>query len=111
MSQDISEADWKLLRRLHPIALERFCARALSEAGDLLAAGGDDSHQRFLALRHLLQQREGELSDAFDDLRRSTARFRLASIQSHQLLTDEEFAQFSEATRNSVQAILEIRST
>jgi hypothetical protein len=25
MSREIKEADWKVLRRLHPLALERFC--------------------------------------------------------------------------------------
>ena len=29
MSREISEADWKLFRQLHPLALERFCERVL----------------------------------------------------------------------------------
>lgn len=28
---EINESDWKVLRRLHPVALERFCERALTE--------------------------------------------------------------------------------
>jgi hypothetical protein len=30
MPPDINEADWKVLRRVHPLALERFCGRALT---------------------------------------------------------------------------------
>jgi hypothetical protein len=30
MRPDIHEADWKVLRRVHPFALERFCGRALT---------------------------------------------------------------------------------
>ncbi len=31
MVHTISEPDWKLYRQLHPIALERFCQRVLSD--------------------------------------------------------------------------------
>ena len=32
MAREISETDWKLFRQLHPIAMERFCERVLSDA-------------------------------------------------------------------------------
>jgi hypothetical protein len=31
--RQISEADWKLFRQLHALALERFCEGVLSEVG------------------------------------------------------------------------------
>ena len=31
MSQEISESEWKILRELKPIALDRFCQRVLAE--------------------------------------------------------------------------------
>ena len=31
MSRDIKEADWGLLRKVVPVALERFCQRILEE--------------------------------------------------------------------------------
>jgi len=31
MSLDIKESDWKLFRRLHPVALERFCKQVIEE--------------------------------------------------------------------------------
>jgi hypothetical protein len=29
--REIEEPDWKVLRRVHPLALERFCERVLAE--------------------------------------------------------------------------------
>jgi hypothetical protein len=54
----------------------------------------------------LLQQRDKELAEAFDDLRRSTAWRQLAVIRSHGLLTEEELARFSPQTQAAVQAWL-----
>ena len=31
MPRFIAEADWKVLRRVHPLALERYCERVLAE--------------------------------------------------------------------------------
>jgi len=44
--RQIKESDWKILRQLSTVALERFCQRTLSE---FEAIGNDDSksfHQR-----------------------------------------------------------------
>ena len=31
MMREIGQPDWKLYRQLHPVALERFCQRVLSD--------------------------------------------------------------------------------
>jgi len=31
MAREIKESDWKLFRRLYPVALERFCRRIVTE--------------------------------------------------------------------------------
>ena len=31
MPLEIKESDWKLFRRLHPVALERFCRQVIEE--------------------------------------------------------------------------------
>jgi hypothetical protein len=54
----------------------------------------------------LLQRRDRELANTFDDLRRSTALRQLACMQSHQLLSEEEFGRFSSQTRSAVQILL-----
>ena len=35
MSRVISESDWRLFRKLQPLALERFCERVLSEINQI----------------------------------------------------------------------------
>ena len=102
----MTESDWKVFRRLHPIALERFCQRVLSEVARLATDTQKDSHARYLAVYRLIRQRDRELADAFNDPRRSVALRQLACIQSHDLLTDDEFTRFSAETREAIQFFL-----
>jgi hypothetical protein len=106
MSRTISEPDWKVFRQLQPLALERYCERVLTEIKQIAADSKKTSHERYLATYKLLQRRDRELADAFDDLRRSTALRQLACLQSHELLTDEEMARFSSETREVVRFFL-----
>jgi hypothetical protein len=110
MIRAISEADWKLFRQLHPIALERFCQRVLSEVASLASQTDKSSHERYLAVFKLIQRRDKELADAFNDMRRSTALQQLACIRSHELLTDDEFSRFSPETRAAVRTWTDIMS-
>jgi hypothetical protein len=54
----------------------------------------------------LPQRRDRELADTYDVLRRSTAPQQLALIQSHDLLSEEEFGRFSADTLSAVQILL-----
>jgi hypothetical protein len=58
MPCQISEPDWKLLRRLQPIALERFCQGVLSEAARLASDTATGSHARYLQLFKLVEERD-----------------------------------------------------
>ncbi len=93
----IKESDWKLLRRLHTVALERYCQQVLAESERLHRAPDKSFHERYLAVFDLLRKRDKELARLFDDLRRSTALQHLAGLCG--LLTAEEVAQFSEETQ------------
>jgi hypothetical protein len=108
MERRISESDWKLFRKLQLLALDRFCQRVLAEVSRLAVETGKSSHERYLAVFKLLQQRDEELADAFNNPRRSAILVQLARIQFHELLTDEEFAGFSSDTRASVEMFLEM---
>lgn len=94
----ISEPDWKLYRQLHPVALERFCQRVLSDIEGLAKDSAKTSHERYLAIYSLIQQRDRELADIFNDQRRSTAIERLAQMRALNLVTDDEMAHFSPDT-------------
>ena len=108
MPLTIPERDWKVFRDLHPVALERFCERILSEAVGLVGNTKKSSHERFLALYRLIEKRNRELAAAFDDMRRSAALEQLLLIQSLGLLTDEEFGRFSPDTRARLQSLRQI---
>jgi hypothetical protein len=102
----MTESEWKLFRQLQAVALERFCERVLSEVGRLAADTRKNHHERYLAVFKLMERRDKELADAFNNPRRSTALLQLARLQGLGLLTDEEFARFSPETRASVQVFL-----
>lgn len=108
MERGILESDWKLFRQLQPLALDRFCERVLAEVARLTADTKMRNHDRYLAVFKLLQRRDEELAETFNDPRRSTALVQLARIQFEELLTEEEFSRFSPETRASVQAFLEL---
>jgi hypothetical protein len=103
MARQISESDWKLFRQVHPLALERFCEQVLADVDQLASQTGKSAHDRYLAVFRLLQRRDKELGEAFNDFRRSTAFLQLAILRSRGLVTDEEFARFSPETRAVVQ--------
>jgi hypothetical protein len=106
MAQGIREADWKHLRQLYPIALERFCQRVLSEVDGLASETDKSSHERYLTIFKLMKQRDSELGDTFNDLHRSTALRQLACMQFHELLNQDELAGFSAETRDSAQCLV-----
>jgi len=106
MFRQIAERDWKVLRDLKPLALDRFCERVLGEMTLLANDADKGAHARYLAVYKLLMDRDEELAAAFNGLRRSTALLQLTIMRRHGLITDEEMAQFSQDTREAVEMIL-----
>lgn len=96
MSQQIPEADWKVFRELHPVALERFCERALADIARHAADLKKTPHERYLDVFKLIKKRDKTLGELFNDFRRSTALLMLLGIQ--KWLTEEELARFSPET-------------
>ena len=106
MLREIKEADWKLLKQMVPVALERFCQRILGELDRIGADSTKSHHQRYLDIFAVLQRRDQEIAQAFNNMRRSTALIQLAAIYSHGLLTEEEFVRFSPETRSVIELLL-----
>ena len=95
------ESDWKLLSRLKPLALDRLCQRILSQIAEL-ASSPDSSHDRYLAIFRLIAERDREIALCFNGLSRSKVVERLIAIRALDLISDEEFAGFSEETQTMV---------
>jgi hypothetical protein len=106
MERTFPEKDWKLLRHLAPIALDRYCARVLEDVARITAAPGKTSHERYIKIYKLMRDRDRDLAFAFDDHRRSTAMTKLARIQVLGLLTEDELRGFSEETREIVSLLI-----
>ena len=102
---DFPERDWKLLRELKPVALERLCDQILRRAAKIATASNATNHERYLKVYDLIQKQNEEVAIAFDDHRRSTALLKVLDIHRRGLFTEEEFARFSEETRKRVLAL------
>jgi len=108
MSRDIAESDWKVFKKLHSIAMERFFHKAVKEMRPLLDIDGTPPKDQFWDVLNLATQRRKLAADLFDDMRRSTAIFIIAAIARHKLVTDTELAGFSPEARQQIQGLLDI---
>ncbi len=99
----IPESDWKVFRKLHRVALERFCQRVLDESTAICAKNDATAHERYLELYALVQERNRRIADVFDEFRRSTALTSIRLMRVHDLLTADEIAEFSEETQRTTQ--------
>jgi hypothetical protein len=104
MSRTIPERDWKLLGQLKPTLVNRFTQRILSDVANI-SNGTGSAHERYCTIFQLLHKEDKKLAGAFDNLRRSSALLQMAHMHHLELLTDEEFALFSEETRAAVRAL------
>ena len=109
MTRDVAESDWKRFRQLHPVALERFCKRILSEIESTNADDTKSFHQRYLDIYQIIKHSDQELVGAFNDLRRSTALMQITAIYNRGLLTNAELMSFSKEARNVIKLFLEDR--
>lgn len=100
-----TESDWKHLRGVHRVALERFCSRVLDECSTILGDPNASAHDRYLRIYRVLRERDRELSLAFDDMRRSTAMQRLLAMLALDVVTAAEFSRFSDSVRETAAAL------
>lgn len=100
------EADWKALRRMTPMLLERASARGLTRAEAILSSRDKSAHERYLELVECVESERKRLADLFDDLRRSTARMALARMVQAGVVQHEELAGFTKETRETIELLL-----
>ena len=104
MSGGIPESDWEVFRELHPVWLERYCQRVNSELARRLSDQRLSAHKRYLAVYSLIDRKDRELGQAFNDMRRSTGVVQIRIIRALGVITDNELARFSDSTRNFIDA-------
>jgi inhibitor of KinA sporulation pathway (predicted exonuclease) len=106
--RQIKESDWKILRKIHTDAVERFCERILLEIEQIQSDSTKSFHQRYLEVFAFLRRRDKEIALTFDNPRRSTALQQLTAMKVRDLLTEEEFSRFSQETQDVVALLIEI---
>ena len=99
----IAESDWKAFKRVRTLALERFSQRVLEDCQRICCDESPTAQKRYGELYQLLQDRDREMSAAFDDLRRSTARLCLTLMRRQGLVTDEEMMEFSAEVQRAME--------
>ena len=67
MEQPIRETDWRLLRKLHPVALDRFSRRILDEIAVIMGDSRHTAHERYLSVYRRIERRTREMQQAFDE--------------------------------------------
>lgn len=96
----IRESDWKHLRQLKSVGLDRFCSRVLSEIASASSDREKNSHNRYQTVYELIRQRDRELGQMFDELKRSNAEGKIILMRRAGLLTDDEWGGFSDEIKH-----------
>jgi hypothetical protein len=104
----IPESDWKKIRDLKPVLLDRLCQRILQEVAFQATEPSQTPHERYLAIYKLIQDRDRDIAEIFNGLSRSKAMMCILNAHRHGLLTEDELGRFSEDTRAEVHRIFEL---
>jgi hypothetical protein len=108
MHNQIKESDWKVFKKLYPLALERFYDKVVNELQQIVTEGEMSSEERYHKIYKTVQKRDKKLANLFDRAyRRSAAFIQLVSYYREGLITKEEFNQLSEENRNRILNIVE----
>ena len=110
MSRNIPERDWKKLRTLKDPALNIACERIFQKIERLIESRGAESHKYYLKLWKVIEEEDKEISLMFDDLKRSTAIFKLSVWKRIGLLSDENFEEFTVETQRHIESLCDIAS-
>jgi hypothetical protein len=103
--REIKEPDWKVLRRVHPLALERFCERALAEIDLVWRDGVKSHHARYLQIFGIIQQSDRVIASLEQSAALSCTND--AGPDSFAgLLAEDEFSGLSPETRGAIQVLL-----
>lgn len=105
MLSHIPESDWRRFKEVHAKLLERYCSSVLKEVAAASQSTEGSPHDRYLKVVKLIDDRDKELGNAFNDFRRSTAVMQLGILRRMGLLTDQELGLFSEQTRTHIENI------
>ncbi|MFK0574134.1 hypothetical protein [Endozoicomonas sp.] len=95
----IPERDWKVVKKLHPILLQRYCQQVFQDVHALTEDDECDYHEAYQELYDLVHDRNKAMRELFDGLTRSKATLMVLAWKNYGLITDDEFEMFNEETQ------------
>ncbi len=95
-----------MLRRVHPVALDRYCEDVLAEIERVTHDNAQSPHQRYLDIFKIIERRDREIERTFNDLKRSNAFTMLARMRAARVLTEDEFLSLRPETRSAIELLL-----
>jgi hypothetical protein len=101
----IPENDWKKIRAIKDKKLNAICADTLNEINQEIKDKEDKNHKVYLKVWDIVNTRDRDIADMFNDLRRSNAVFKLALWYKNGYLTEKELTEFTQETQSTVNAI------
>lgn len=94
---DITEADWKVFKKIKQKAVDAFCQQALEDFQAIIDDESVSVHDRYLKLYKKVKNRDKEMTQLFDQGHsRSKAPLQLLSIRSAGLADEKLLEQLSD---------------
>ncbi|MGB5763563.1 MAG: hypothetical protein WBM58_13555 [Sedimenticolaceae bacterium] len=101
----IKEKDWRTIRAVKNEKLNAVCADILNEINQEISNKEEQNHKAYLKVWEIVNTRDKDVADMFNDLRRSNAVYKLALWYKNGYLTEKELNEFSEETRSTINAL------
>lgn len=103
----IKESDWKYLRKIKDEILRRHCGAILEYIEMIVQNRHGEEYMSYLQVSRAIRDKDIEISNTHDDLKRSNAIMKICEMRRHLAMTDEEFMKLSEETKDMVNRILD----
>ncbi|WP_371194461.1 hypothetical protein [Glaciecola sp. SC05] len=95
----MNESDWKIFKQIKELAIDKYCSLALDEARDIVLGDRESSHETYVYLCKILQNREQHLAVMFDGHSRSKAWLQLIAMRTEGLAEQALLDKLSEEFR------------
>lgn len=105
--KDIPEKDWKIIRSLKDSALDIASKRILEKSSRIIEDNDKNAHARYLDLFKTIHNEDDQIGHMFNDLKRSTAIFKLSLWKFHDLISEEDMKSISQETQKKVDSLID----
>lgn len=93
---DISEADWKIFKKIRERALDKYCLKCLAEYKAIADKADLSPHERYGLNYQTVRERDKTMAQIFDAMSRSRAFLQLLMIRREELADEDLIVQLSE---------------